>query len=443
MARGFAAVPRARRYVLANATLPAALVNNPPGVADANGLIAADVTVRDGRIERLDPPNRPTRLPALDMHGGMIFPTFVDMHTHIDKGHIWPRKQNPDGTFEAAMAAVGQDRAAHWSADDVARRMDFSLRSAYAYGTSLLRTHLDSAPPQHAISWPVFSEMRARWAGKVELQGVGLIGGDYIFDDGFMAELASLIATHGGILGGAVAAPRDGRASLDKLVFWAREGRLDLDLHVDETEDPESRCLRHLAEAVIALGYEGKVNAGHCCAIARQMTDEADETLDLVAKAGISVVSLPMCNMYLQDRHTVGDAPRTPRWRGVTLLHEMRSRGIPVAIASDNTRDPFYAYGDLDMVEVLREGTRIVHLDHPIAEWPSAVARTPAEILRRPEAGVIAAGLPADLVLFKARNWSELLARPQSDRTVLRLGTAIDRRFPDYRELDDLMGLSS
>jgi cytosine deaminase len=40
------------------------------------------------------------------------------------------------------------------------------------------------------------------------------------------------------------------------------------------------------------------------------------------------------------------------------------------AVASDNTRDPFYAYGDLDMLEVYRNGTRIVHFDHPVADWP-------------------------------------------------------------------------
>ena len=153
-----------------------------------------------------------------------------------------------------------------------------------------------------------------------------------------------------------------------------------------------------------------------------------------VAEAGISVVSLPMCNLYLQDRH----AGRTPRWRGVTLLHELAALGVPVAVASDNTRDPFYAYGDLDMLEVFREAVRIVHLDHPIAESPRTVARAPAEIMRRAASGVIAEGGPADLVLFRARTWTELLARPQSDRTVLRAGKPIDRTLPDYRELDDL-----
>ncbi|MGO8440855.1 hypothetical protein ACC861_37470, partial [Rhizobium ruizarguesonis] len=61
-----------------------------------------------------------------------------------------------------------------------------------------------------------------------------------------------------------------------------------------------------------------------------------------IAKAGIAVISLPMCNMYLQDRYP----GRTPRWRGVTLLKELAAAGVATAVASDNTRDPFYAYGD-------------------------------------------------------------------------------------------------
>lgn len=120
-------------------------------------------------------------------------------------------------------------------------------------------------------------------------------------------------------------------------------------------------------------------------------------------------------------------------------MHELAARGVPVAVASDNTRDPFYAYGDLDMVEVFREAVRILHLDHPIGNWPAAVTRTPAAIIGRPERGVIAAGQPADLVLFRARDYTELLARPQSDRTVLRSGKAIDTALPDYRELDELV----
>ncbi len=225
-------------------------------------------------------------------------------------------------------------------------------------------------------------------------------------------------------------------ALLDRVFRAAAERGLDLDFHADETDDPQAQGLDRIAEAALRNRFEGQVLVGHCCSLAQQASDVARRTLDKIARAGIAVVTLPMCNLYLQDRRT--DAT-TPRWRGVTLVHEMRARGIPVAIASDNTRDPFYAYGDLDMLEVVREATRILHLDHPFGDWIAAAATQPAGIMRLEGFGRLAVGAPADLVIFRGRSWTELLARPESDRIVIRNGRAIDTTLPDYAELDDLM----
>ena len=207
-----------------------------------------------------------------------------------------------------------------------------------------------------------------------------------------------------------------------------------MDLHVDETGDPTSTSLRDVAECVIETGFDGPVTVGHCCSLAVQEEAEALATLDLVARADLHVVSLPMCNLYLQSRV----ARKTPRWRGITLVHEMKERGIGVSFASDNTRDPFYAYGDLDMLEVMRETTRIGHLDHSDSDWTHAFTTNPARAagFALPSLDI---GAPADLVICRARSWTELFARPQSDRLVLRAGRPIDRTLPDYAELDDLM----
>jgi len=40
------------------------------------------------------------------------------------------------------------------------------------------------------------------------------------------------------------------------------------------------------------------------------------------------------------------------------------------------------------------------------------------------------------LIIFNARSYSELLARPQSDRLVLRQGQPISSILPSYRELE-------
>jgi cytosine deaminase len=363
----------------------------------------------------------------------MVLPGYVDMHTHLDKGHIWRRAPNPDGTFMGALNTVQSDSRTNWSAADVRSRMEFMLRCAYAHGTVAIRTHLDSIPPQPEITWPVMAELREIWTGRIELQAVSLAMIEH-YADAAGPRLADLVAAHGGMLGLVPLMQPGLDRALDRFLGLAAERGLDVDCHIDETGDPTSTTLRHLAEAALRQGFSGKIVAGHCCSLATQPVDDMRRTLDLVAEAGIAVVSLPMCNMYLQDRV----AGRTPSWRGVTVLHEARARGIPVAVASDNTRDPFYAYGDHDMHEVFCQAVRIAQLDHPIGDWADVVTKSPADIIGLPQRGRIRVGAPADLVILEGRSWSEALSRPESRRTVLRGGKPVDTTPPAYAELDHL-----
>ncbi len=386
----------------------------------------SSISVGDGKIIANKCEN------TVDGQGGLVFPLFVDMHTHIDKGHIWPRSPNPDGTFEGALNTVFNDRTENWKAEDVHQRMNFALRCAYAHGTRAMRTHLDSASPQHRISWPVFCETREEWKNKIELQAVTILGIDMV-DQSFL-EIADTAKFSNGVLGCVTYPCPDLSDRIRTFLRIARDRQMAVDFHTDETKDASSNSLKEIALAVIETDFEYPVTVGHCCSLAQQDESEAEKTLDLVAEAGMNVVSLPMCNMYLQDRGTEA----TPRWRGVTLVHEMARKGINVSFASDNTRDPFYAYGDLDMVEVMRQATRICHLDHSTFPWFGSFNETPARVCGFQDMK-LEPGYPADFVLFKGRNMNEFFSRPQMDRVVVRKGRQIDRKLPDYSELDHLM----
>ncbi|MDX8353804.1 cytosine deaminase [Cognatiyoonia sp. IB215182] len=407
---------------LDNLRLPAACLGA------GQGLVETTLTLASGQIV-----DAAQGAAQVDMRGAIAFPAFVDMHTHLDKGHIWPRNPNPDGSFEGALGAVRRDTAANWSAPDVRARMEFSLRCAYAHGTRAIRTHLDSHAPQDAISWGVFPEVRAAWADKIDLQAVCLVACDYALTDEFVTT-ADLVAGADGVLGMVTYPGADLQAQLDTFFAAAEARGLAADFHVDETMDPTVNTLRDIAQTVIDRGFDQPVVVGHLCSLSVMDEAEALHTLDVVARAGLHVVSLPMCNMYLQDRH----AARTPRNRGITLVHEMVARGIPVSFASDNTRDPFYAYGDMDMLEVMREATRIGHLDHSVVDWTRAYLQNPATACGFAPPS-LKPGAPDDLVICNARSWTELFARPQSDRIVIRGGQQIDRTLPDYAELDHLM----
>ena len=184
---------------------------------------------------------------------------------------------------------------------------------------------------------------------------------------------------------------------LDTLFALAERKGWDLDFHVDESADPAARSLRVVADMAIARALS-RPHPGRplLLADAARTTTSGSERSTLVARAGISVVSLPMCNLFLQDRH----AGLTPRWRGVTALHELKAAGVNVMIASDNTRDPFYAYGDLDMLEVWREGVRILHLDYPFAAGRRRCARPPAQAMGV-DMTALRAGARADLILTR------------------------------------------
>jgi cytosine deaminase len=418
---------------MTRARVPLCLLNTALPV-DSEGFACVDIDIDGDRISAIAPSQsaeRGSNLPLVDLAGQIVLPCFVDAHVHLDKGQIWPRAANPDGSFGGAVDAVQRDRAAHWSAEDLRKRMEFGMRCAYAHGTIAMRTHIDSVGDQIGISWPVFAALRDRWRGRIDLSASPLFSIELALDSAHMAEVLRTVKAYGHTLGAVTYPIPQLSQGLDRIFRLAADNGFDLDFHVDETNDISASSLAIIAATALKFRFQGRILAGHCCSLALQDDTEARRTIELVAAAGISVVSLPMCNSYLMDR----SPGRTPRWRGVTVLHELRAAGITVMIASDNTRDPFYAYGDLDMLEVLREGTRILHLDHPFADWSRAVTCSPATAIGRDHFGKLATGSGADLVVFRARSFTELLARPHTERGVIRGGRAIEVSIPEYTDL--------
>ena len=72
----------------------------------------------------------------VDLAGGMVWPTFLDLHTHVDKAHTCERSRNEDGSLDGAGVSCDSDEA-HWTEDELRRRMHFALRCAYAHGARI------------------------------------------------------------------------------------------------------------------------------------------------------------------------------------------------------------------------------------------------------------------------------------------------------------------
>jgi cytosine deaminase len=422
------------QYWLINTYIPNyLLVNNFHSNPEQLPLV--NLEINNGKIIQVISAKEQTNLGcSIDLNQGIVLPCFVDLHTHLDKSHIWERSSNQDGTFETALNTAINDAEKYWQAEDVYRRMEFGIKCSYAHGTAAIRTHIDSYGKQAEISFKVFQQLQQKWQDQIILQAVSLVSLDYYQTEAGVA-LADRIQEIGGILGGVAFINPELDSQLDTVFTLAKERNLDLDFHADENGDRDSICLQKIAEAAIRHQFPGKIICGHCCSLAVQSAEVVAKTIALVKQANIGIVSLPMCNLYLQDRQP----GTTPYWRGVTKVHELKQAGVPVAFASDNCRDPFYGFGDHDVLEVFNQAVRIAHLDTPYSDWIDSVTKTSASLMGLSHLGKIEVGQPADLIIFKARYFSELLSRSQYDRIVLRNGKPIDTTLPDYSELDDLI----
>jgi cytosine deaminase len=119
-----------------------------------------------------------------------------------------------------------------------------------------------------------------------------------------------------------------------------------IDLHLDEHLDAGALYSDLAADLSIQHGLQGRVALSHVCNLSQLPDDRRRAVAQKLATAGITVITLPGTNLYLQDR-----GARTPRQRGVTIVQELASSGVPVLIGSDNVQDAFLPFGNADPLE--------------------------------------------------------------------------------------------
>lgn len=356
-----------------------------------------DVTLAGGRVAAVAPATGPAS-------GLLALPAFHEPHTHADRAFApIPR---PPASLEDAIAMADELRATS-SGTEVEERALRLFRRAVAHGAVRMRTHVDHDPLDGGRRHRRAVRAAARRMGEaleVELVAFATKALDPASRTGRRA-LAAALDDGADVLGAFVAMSADPRASLDALLDLAVATGAPVDVHLDEHCDPSASWLEHLAEATVARGLEGRVAAGHCCALATLDVDDAQRVVEKVAAAGMTVIALPALNLYLQRR-----GAGTPRGRGITLVHELLAAGVPVRFGADNVRDPFYPYGDADPLETAWLTSVAAHIEDPAALLAGVCGGRAA----------IEPGMPAELVLVPAQSLQDALARRPAGRRVVR-----------------------
>ena len=318
------------------------------------------VGIQSGRFVAI---NRSMQVSAkwqLDAQGCLMLPGLVEPHAHLDKCYS-PMTSETGGLISAIdnMRAIKNSR----SLDEVEARARRGLERAISKGVCHMRSHLDLGTETDLAVIERLVRLRLDYENRIDLEFTLLCS----LDTNENIELAEkAFALGADAIGGAPALTENPKKNIDAALAFAEKHGCPLDLHIDENEDPESGCLEYLADRILESGFSQRVTAGHCCSLAFQSDENRARVISKVAEAGINIISLPSCNLYLMGRD------KTPAPRGVTPLNELIRNGVNVSAGCDNVQDPFHPWGDYEPLGTACTSAAVAPFDSDNAPEPDS-----------------------------------------------------------------------
>ncbi|GAA5159333.1 amidohydrolase family protein [Pseudonocardia eucalypti] len=384
------------------------------GVRTVDGA-SVDVSIGpDGRVGSVVPATGdPAGKGELELPGWVVLPSAVEPHAHLEKALTWSAMGAPYGDLFTAIESWSR-YAVDMTEADVADRARRALGRYLAAGFTAVRSHVNVVV---AAADPLCG-VRALVGLREELRDVLDLQVCLLADHQMPVELIERALDLGvDLLGGSAHRAPDPAAEVNRLVDIAQRRDLEMDLHTDEQTNPEALTILELARQWRSRGLRRRVAASHCVSLGCLARPALDAVLAEVSAVGMSVVTLPITNLYLQGRSS--DRPKP---RGLTAVRELLAAGITVAAGGDNLRDPFNPVGRPDPFETTSLLITAAHLD--AGEALTAVTDAGRAVLGLPAAGPVAGRL-ADLLVVQAEDLSDVVAGPVGSRLVLRRGRVV------------------
>jgi len=385
----------------------------PP--ADREGLVAVQLSHADGRITAVQP---------IESGASAAIPLAltppVDSHVHLDKAFSGDAFPNQSGTMAGALAANLRELQERRGAQ-VHQRAALAMERAWRHGLRALRSHVDSQSPAALEVWEALQQLRRHWAGRLDLQLVALAPlGHWRTPEG--ERLARRVASDGGLLGSVVGTSFSplawNAAGLEYLLALAESVGCGLDLHIDENDAAPAPGVRALVRLLERRGgCRVPITCSHASSLSLLPSSALARWSDRLAAAGVTVVALPLTNLWLLGKRE----GTTPLRRPLAPIQQLQAAGVRVVMGSDNVQDPWYPGGDFDPVELLRLAPVLSHQQPWRRRGLAPFTTEASRLLDLPWDGVLREGSPADLLVLGATSWGDLLARPPR-RRVLRDG---------------------
>jgi cytosine deaminase len=393
------------------------------GTLDGAGHV--DIAVDGGLIVDCSPALDYAALQEIDLGGCLVIPGFVESHVHLDIALMndWdrPGRARPFRSPVELNQEI-EDRRRSFTRQDIEERAGRAIELASRHGVIAMRAqcHVDTEIGLRHLE--ALLTVKERYRQRISLQIVAFPQQGILRSPGALDLFREAFRMGTDVMGCAsdLDSGVDFHDHINAALKLAMEMDVDLDLHADlgipQSVKLEDLQVVYAAQRAIQEGYHGRVTAGHVCALDSAIPEVAEQAIDLIRQAEMSVISQPdMYRLGREDTHHVR--------RGLTRVKELLAAGVNVTYASNNVRDGYRPLGNFDLLEeglILAYGAHMDSVDQLEALLRMSTYNA-AKALRLPSYG-LEKGCTADLVVLDAPTPSAAIVGQAEKRYVFKAG---------------------
>lgn len=388
-----------------------------------DGRQGVDIGIKGGKIAAVEPALKATGAREIDAAGCLVSPPFVDAHFHMDATlSVGYPRYNRSGTLLEGIKLWGEMKP-HLTYDWFVERALEYCDWAVGRGLLAIRSHVDTCDP-NLVGAQALVEVKKRVKDYIDLQLVAFPQDGYLRSPVGVANMARALDMGFEVIGGIPHFERttaEGDESLRQLCELAAKRGLLVDIHCDETDDPNSRHIETLAYETMRLGLQGRVSGSHLTSMHSMDNYYASKLIPLIAQSGIHAIANPTANILLMGRHDT-----YPKRRGMMRVPEMMAAGINVSFGEDSAMDPWGPLNGGDMLDAAYMGAHVGQMagHDQLTLCYKAVTENPARALGLQGYG-LEVGCNGDLVVMQAATVSEAIRLRPPRLCVVRRGKVI------------------
>ncbi|MBD9655616.1 cytosine deaminase [Pseudomonas sp. PDM12] len=365
----------------------------------------------------------------LDAASNLVVAPFVEPHIHLDATLTAGEPNwNMSGTLFEGIERWAE-RKALVTHEDTKTRAKKTIDMLVDHGIQHVRTHVDVTDPSLA-ALKAMIEVREETRHLIDLQIVAFPQEGIESYAGGRTLMEQAVALGADVVGGIphFENTRDqGVSSIKFLMDLAERTGCLVDVHCDETDDPQSRFLEVLAEEARVRGMGERVTASHTTAMGSYDNAYCSKLFRLLKMSGINFISCPTESIHLQGRFDT-----YPKRRGLTRVAEIDRAGMNICFGQDSIVDPWYPLGNGNILRILEAGLHICHMlgYEDLKRGLDLITDNSARTLHLGERYGLEVGRPANLLILSAPDDYEMIRTQGHALVSVRHGEVLMRRTP-------------